>query len=71
MWKPIERSEYFESLRFHKDELSVYESCTDIDFVLTVWGFKGKELEFIKAVDQLMYDEVDEYWQYRYYKWTN
>ena len=69
-WVKIDKKRYFRLLKENKENLTCYSSCTDIDYVLTKWGFKDCDLPFIKAVDQLRYDEgPDEEWQYRYYEY--
>ncbi len=67
-WKSISKELYFELLSSNRSELSVFSSATHFDYVMTEWGFKGADTAFIKAVDQLRFDENGESWEYRYYK---
>ena len=69
-WHPISKQRYIDLLRANLPMLTCYASCNDMDYVMTEWGLKDRDLPFIKAVDNLRYDEgPDEHWIYEYFEY--
>jgi len=63
-WVDINKEEYFKMFKNNMAYLTCFSSCTDSDYVMTEWGYKGSGRSFIKAIDTLYGDE----WEYKYYK---